>query len=116
MVARDHVPPAVPLVFSGQTADVTLLTGVGSYKGFVLQGHNRGAVTVNIFDSEGATDRLIGTAILQANQSSQFWLDGWGLRITNGIFLNVVSGSADGSIFVIPSDRVIPDEYVAPVL
>lgn len=60
-----------------------------------------GAATaqVDLFDGGNAQSTLIASITLAAGQSTRDWLAGSGIHCLQGVFVNVVTGSARGAIW-----------------
>lgn len=82
-------------------ADQAVLTAAGIYRGFALRETSGGAsATVRLHDGTSAAGTLIDSIQLAAGESRSEWLDGGGLWVERGIFLDVVSGAVEGSLRV----------------
>lgn len=58
------------------------------------------AATLRLLDSTGAGGALIVPVALVAGASIAQWLGPWGIPCAAGVYLDIVSGSAEGSIVV----------------
>lgn len=74
-------------------------TARGEFRGYTVRETAGAAATVRIHDGASATGVLLATIALTANQS-QTVLDGAGVYFDGGVFVEVVTGTVEGSVFV----------------
>lgn len=88
---------AVAVALTG--ADQAVTANAGVYRGFALRETAGAAAVVRIYDNASAgSGTLIDSVRLAANESLSAWLSGGGIRVSSGIFVDVVSGAVEGSI------------------
>ena len=87
------------------SATATAVTGAGqvvaagpaTYRGYSLSATT--AAVVRIFDNPSApAGILLDTIALAANTSAQAWYGDGGLRAVQGVYVQVVSGTVEGSV------------------
>jgi hypothetical protein len=73
------------------------ITGVGAFRGFTVRETAAAVASFRIWDNAtAASGRLLATVSLAANASEQFETD---LVYANGLFVEIVAGTVEGSIF-----------------
>jgi hypothetical protein len=77
-------------------ADQAVSTGQGTYWGLALRETAGSAAVVRVFDGTSAAGTVIDTISLAANGAASTWLHG-GIRFAAGVYVDVVSGSVEGS-------------------
>lgn len=86
---------ATPVALTG--ASQAIASGPAFYRGYSLMA--TAAAVVKIWDNpSAASGTLLDTIVLGANASAQAWYDGGGLRAATGVFVQVVSGTVEGSV------------------
>lgn len=75
------------------------IAGRGTFRGFTVRETAAAAATVVVHDGASATGAILAAITLPAS-GSQTVLDPEGVWFTDGVFVEVVSGTVAGSIFV----------------
>ncbi|MGC5664932.1 hypothetical protein ACN261_31580 [Micromonospora sp. WMMD723] len=84
---------AVPLTGAGQVVQV----GPATYRGYSVRATT--AAVVRIWDNPAsAAGTMLDTIALAANASASAWYDGGGIRAGTGVYVEVVSGTVEGSV------------------
>lgn len=110
------LPPAIGLVVGpATTADVLLITGRALLKGFSLR-ETTGTATaaVTIHDGIADNNNFLAVIDLNASESVRDWFTGRGVLVDRGIFVEVLSGTVEGVVYVIPGE-MIPENRTLPV-
>jgi hypothetical protein len=79
-------------------ADQLVVTGGAMYRGFSIRETAGAAAVVRIYDGASASGTLLDTVSLVASESARELYGSCGIWATAGIFVDVVSGSVEGSI------------------
>lgn len=94
--------PIRAISFAAATAGQALLGRSGRLYGWsFLETTGAASATLEVFDGTNANGQSISPISLTAGQSTR---DIWGkpgIEITNGLFVNVLSGSVRGSLYVL---------------
>ncbi|MCT2276319.1 MULTISPECIES: hypothetical protein [Micromonospora] len=86
---------ATPVALTG--ADQSVSAGPATYRGYSLAA--TAAAVVKVWDNpSAASGTLLDTITLGANASLQAWYGSGGLRAARGVFVQVVSGTVEGSV------------------
>lgn len=75
------------------------IAGQGAFRGFTVRETAGAAAVVVIHDGASATGAVLGAITLPA-AGSQTVMDDEGVWYTTGVFVEVVSGTVSGSVFV----------------
>lgn len=90
--------PATAVAFS---ADGQIAGALAIYRGFTVEETTGGApAVVRIYDGTSNAGLLIESIALAAGESASDWLADGGLRCATGIYVDVVSGTVNGSVRV----------------
>ena len=97
--------PAVPVIVGGYRAipgaGGLLMPGAGLYGGYAVR-ETAGAVAVlRIRDGFDASAALVDTVALPANGSAQAWLFPSGVQLRYGLFVEIVSGTVEGTVYTV---------------
>jgi hypothetical protein len=65
----------------------------------LLETTGAAAAVVEIYDGFDATAQLVVAVALTAGQSTRDWLGPNGILVTEGIFVNVISGTVRGTVW-----------------
>ena len=84
--------------FAARTTDLEVETGEGTLGGFSVA-ETTGAAPAKVYFRDGAAGTIIAVITLVANESIRGNL-GEGIEYYNGLHLDVVSGSVEGSVWV----------------
>lgn len=76
------------------------ITGRGAYRGFTIRETAAAAATVRLFDNASAASGGLLATISLASGGSREIIDGDGVWFDNGVFVEIVAGTVEGSIFV----------------
>ena len=92
-------PASAPATYA--TAAGQVVTGSGRLAGLALaETTGTAAAKVRIHDGVGAGAPLLFTVDLAANESVRDFFNGQGLAFTAGIYVELVSGAIEGSVFL----------------
>lgn len=84
-----------------------LLRGRGLLKGYAVRESSATATArLTIRDGSSASGRIIVPLTLQINESVRDWFSEEGIAFEQGIFFELVAGTIEGSVFVIPEVRI----------
>lgn len=87
------------LLVATTAADVAL-SGPGVVMGFCLTETAGAVATAIIRDGTTATDEIVLSLKFIANETKLAWFGDGGITFDTGVFLDMVAGSIQGSIFV----------------
>lgn len=101
-------PPAFGIVGQPASAPATaspaagqVVTGSGRLAGLAIsETTGTGTAKVKIHDGVGAGAPLLFTVTLAANESIRDFFNGQGLAFTTGLYVELVTGAIDGSLFL----------------
>ncbi|HVT14562.1 MAG TPA: hypothetical protein VHQ90_00075 [Thermoanaerobaculia bacterium] len=83
------------------TGSQRILGGTGLLMGWaVLETGGVAAATLELYDGFDATAQLVAVIALLASQSTRDWLGPGGVQLSEGLFVNVVSGTVRGVCWV----------------
>jgi hypothetical protein len=100
------LPPAQPIGIPTTTADVTIIGGALLLRGWAwIETTGTAAATFDLVDGLDENGQLVVPFSLTAGQSTRDPLIGSGIEIKNGLFLEMLTGSIRGSVWVTPADR-----------
>jgi hypothetical protein len=74
------------------------MTGAGYYNGYSLRETAGAAAVVRIYDNTAASGTILDTVALAANESAREYYPSPGIRVENGLYFQVVSGTVEGSL------------------
>jgi hypothetical protein len=105
------LPPASTFPIPTTTTDVALVGGASvlTFYGFT-ETTGAAAAEVQLFDGSGTNGALIVDVALLQGESTRDLIPAPGLMVSVGLFLHVVSGSVQGSVWTVPGDLV--DDWV----
>lgn len=104
------IPDDTPLTRFARPVAVPVLTATGApvFSGdCILTGWSfvettgTGTAVVEIYDGNSAVGTLVACINLQASESTRDLMSKWGLEMRVGTFVNVVSGTVKGSLWVV---------------
>jgi hypothetical protein len=88
--------PAIPVALTG--SDQAVRTTHGTYCGFTIRETAGSTAVVRIYDhASAASGTIIDTIGLAANESAREFYPN-GIRVSNGIYVDIVSGAVEGSV------------------
>lgn len=91
---------AKAVALTGSDQGITLNTRA-RYKGFAIRETGGATAVVRIYDNTAASGTLIDTISLTSGESRSEFLHGEGIALqTTGLYVDIVSGSVEGSIRV----------------
>lgn len=94
-------PVVVPLASPAASGQVINIAGRITW--FSLrETSGAAAAVVRYYDGSGASGKLMAAISLQASESTREWVGNHGLPFGGGLYLQVVSGSVEGSIVYVP--------------
>lgn len=82
-------------------SDQTVITaggGPGRYYGFTIRETAGLEATVRIYDGTSAAGTLLDSVQLIADESAREWYGPQGVQYQNGIYVDVVAGTVEGSV------------------
>ena|SRR6185437_3108395 len=89
------IPKQIPNGQSGR-----LSTSAGRIAGYSLHETSGATALVKLHDGNDAAADLVAVISLVANESPRAWMLPGGIAFSNGLFVNVVSGSIEGVIYL----------------
>lgn len=97
----------VALSFPAITAGKELVTREGIYLGHAVKETTDTAnAAIDFYDGRDDTGQLVDTVNLIQNESARDWYGLPGVVITNGVFVNVTTGTVSGVVwFGVPPER-----------
>lgn len=99
--------PSQSQAFPATTTGTILISGRGVLTGWALKETTGAAVaTLNIWDGTDNRGLLLAPVNLAANESTRDWFSDWGIAFSRGLFVEVLSGSVSGALWVIPQELV----------
>lgn len=106
------LPPARTVPIATTTTDEKLVGGASilTFYNFT-ETTGSASAEVELYDGDDATGALIVNVTLNQGESTRDPLPKPGLGCRQGLFLNVVSGSIKGSVWIVPGEIIGP--YVA---
>jgi hypothetical protein len=82
-------------------ADQVAAAAPAAYKGFSIRETAGATAIIRIYDNaSAASGTLLDTIRLAANESAREWYGPGGIDALNGIYVDIVSGAAEGSVRV----------------
>lgn len=97
------LPPAQVLPFAATSADVTLYTGAAVLLGWALvETTGTASAALDIRDGTGTAGQSVVPVTLAANESTRDYPPGNGIAIQFGLFIDMTSGSARGTLWYLP--------------
>lgn len=94
------LPPAQILPVAATSADVQLLTGLFVLRGWAFQETtNAAGAVLTLHDGADDTAPLVVPITLATNESTRDYPPGNGILLRTGLFLEMVSGTVQGSIW-----------------
>lgn len=109
-----YLPPATPLDVVSGAGSAKLVTGRALLTGLALRETTGTAGAVaRLHDGESASRRSIIPVSLAANESVREVVGLSGALYVTGVFIEVVSGSVEGSVFAVLEIVVGPNAWAA---
>lgn len=94
------LPLANSFAIPTTTADRLLLGTMAAVRGWNFAETTAGALAkVRLWDGSNDEGNKLATIEIPSGQSKEFWLPGGGLAAYVGVFLEVVSGSVEGTLW-----------------
>lgn len=98
-----RIGPAQVLPFATTAVDVTPYRGAAILHGWaVKETTNAAPASFNLCDGTGGP--VIVPITLATNESTRDWLDGAGIIVRTGLYVDVLSGSVSGTLWFRPVD------------
>lgn len=102
--------PSQSQAFPATTVGIILISGRGVLTGWALkETTGAAAATLNIWDGTDNRGLLLAPVNLAANESNREWFSDWGIAFSRGIFVEVLTGSVSGAVWVIPQELIPVD-------
>lgn len=80
-------------------ANQAVLAGPGTYRGVCVRETAAAPAVLRIYDNAtAASGTLLDVVALAANGSASLFYPGGGLRASNGVYVQIVSGTVEGSV------------------
>jgi hypothetical protein len=99
--SREAPPPNGARAVTITRRRQVVMSGPGYYKGFSLRETAGATAVVRLYDhSRAASGALIETVSLVAHESTSDWYAPDGIHCANGLVVDVVEGSVEGSVRV----------------
>lgn len=100
-MASSHRAYTAPVeIVALPAADGQLVTGSCVLYGVVISDEAAGALQVHLHDGTSTSDDHVAAVSCAANKSETAWYGPNGIHCVNGIYCDVVTGTASGSIFI----------------
>jgi len=97
--------PAGPVTVGGYRpipgAGGLLMPGAGLYGGYAVREAAGAVAVLRIRDGFDASAALVDTVALPANGSAQAWLFPSGVQLRYGLFVEIVSGTVEGTVYTV---------------
>lgn len=91
-----NTAPARAIALTG--SDQLIRTGGAIYRGFTIRETAGAAATIRIHDGTSASGTLLDVVGLAIGESAREWYDTGGIWAENGVYVDIVTGTIEGSI------------------
>lgn len=81
-------------------SDQAVRSGFGTYCGITVRETAGSTAVVRVFDGTSASGTVIDAVSLAANAAWTTYVAGAGIRVDTGIYVDIVSGTVEGSVRV----------------
>ena len=99
-------PPAQSVAIPTTTTDVQILGGMCLLMGWAfVETTGSAAATFDLYDGVGSGGQLVAPLSLSSGQSTRDLMTGSGIEIRGGLFLDMLTGSIKGAVWLIPGVR-----------
>lgn len=101
------LPASMPLHFDATTVDLSLASGAFLLVGWALA-ETTNAAAAKCYISDGTVALSANKQIpltLAINESTRDFVTNLGIILERGVFLDMVSGSIEGTIYVVPTEH-----------
>lgn len=106
------LPPAMVFPIATTTVDRTIHVGACCLRGWSFQETTAAAgAALVIFDGPAAAAQIVAAITLATNESTRDYPPGEGILLRTSAFLNVVSGSIKGALWLTPISHAADLEF-----
>lgn len=105
--------PARTIAVATRTTDTLLIGGAGIITGWSwVEPTNAAGAAFDLYDGQNATGTLLASITLLQNESTRDLIAGAGLEFRQGLYLDILSGSVKGAVWIVTAESVTEDNVL----